>query len=355
MGCGASFESGSGMLDQNASVGGASPRKLKLLQAERYHELKPTSTALTVDELPPAAAAAGMRHAGGSVRVHKSTYQANAPSEDRSTVVLGKDFVFCGVWDGHGGTSCSEYIESHAFNHFAESKAAGNDTETVWADMYRNLDEGYLADTMAPYRSAAPGAMKYPKGLFAGACCTGCFVDLRNGLHCPADQFEILIHSASSLDMAAFTDMIRVKKNRKRGRRGSIERMANTLNTMKQSIMQASGYLEDEIYCQVRVNNTVVGRSPGRGSADPQWHCSVKLRGMSETNFNTVRVELMLQDECVAAVAFSGNGISAFDKALKKVSGFQVCSHSVFALLVHCLHTVLMLNLMNLTLIDHVG
>ena len=36
----------------------------------------------------------------GSVRLYKATYPANDPSEDRSTLVVGDDFVFAGVWDG---------------------------------------------------------------------------------------------------------------------------------------------------------------------------------------------------------------------------------------------------------------
>jgi len=119
-----------------------------------------------------------------------------------------------------GGTPCSEHIESHAFDHFAASKAAGNDNETVWREMYGNLDAGFFAECMEPFRSAVAAGgegapvVKYPKGIFAGACCTGCFVDLRNGLHCPADQFEMLIHSASGLDMDPLLDLLRVKKNR---------------------------------------------------------------------------------------------------------------------------------------------
>ena len=36
----------------------------------------------------------------GKIKLYKHTYPANDPSEDRSTLVVGDDFLFCGVWDG---------------------------------------------------------------------------------------------------------------------------------------------------------------------------------------------------------------------------------------------------------------
>eukprot|EP01048_Picozoa_sp_COSAG05_P006660 COSAG05_NODE_442_length_9803_cov_28.091921_8_plen_155_part_00 len=40
---------------------------------------------------------------GWHVDVHKSTYPANNPSEDRSSLVFTEDdSIFTGVWDGHG-------------------------------------------------------------------------------------------------------------------------------------------------------------------------------------------------------------------------------------------------------------
>ena len=67
----------------------------------------------------------------GTVKIHKATYEANNPSEDRSTVVVGKDFVFCGVWDGHGGTPCSEFVEKEAFDLFAAAKKAGYEAHST--------------------------------------------------------------------------------------------------------------------------------------------------------------------------------------------------------------------------------
>jgi hypothetical protein len=44
-----------------------------------------------------------LEKSGWHLEVWKSTYEANDPSEDRSTVVIDPEsFVFAGVWDGHG-------------------------------------------------------------------------------------------------------------------------------------------------------------------------------------------------------------------------------------------------------------
>ena len=77
------------------------------------HTLHPYSLsharAHRTDEPIPAATRTVGNWAGGTIKLYKATYPANDPSEDRSTLVIGEDFVFCGVWDGHGGTPCSEY------------------------------------------------------------------------------------------------------------------------------------------------------------------------------------------------------------------------------------------------------
>ena len=87
--------------------------------------------------------AAVVEYPGGKLRVHKATYAANAPSEDRATVVVGADFVFGGVWDGHGGIECSQYVERHAFEQFVRSISTGQGEDAVWTDFYRRLDAEY--------------------------------------------------------------------------------------------------------------------------------------------------------------------------------------------------------------------
>ena len=235
--------------------------------------LTPALTSHTSDVIPVDEAV--LQHRGGKVRIHKATYGANAPSEDRSTVVAGEDFIFCGVWDGHGGTAASEHVENEAFGAFARSQAGGTSSRDAWADCFTSLDASYLqVSNVAPAEEVA-------KHLFAGACCTGCFVDLRENLPCPADQHELLLHSAKDLNK--------------------------------------SGFQRSDPYCRVVVNGEVVGRTPTRNrTQSPAWQASIQLRGMLEApQVNTVRVEIMdsqrLQaDENEGYVEFVGPGLEAF-------------------------------------------
>jgi serine/threonine protein phosphatase PrpC len=302
-----------------------SPRfygSMKLLDNERVHELKATCTALSVEPLPDAAAT--VTHSGGTLRVHKATYDGNDPSEDRSTVVIGEDFVFCGVWDGHGGTPCSEYIETHAFEHFADGKSAGKTTEDVWRHCFSSLDADYLQQGMGPGGETEGGQDADTTQLFAGACCTGCFVDLRAGLHCSAQHFELLLDSAVGLDMKALRDQARLKKQRRKGRRASIERMTNTLTKATHFMASSTDSEEDTSYVRVKVNGSVVGRSPARAGTKPEWHTSVVLHGMSETEENTVRIEIMVEEEVGGVVELKGTGMEAFDACRRELKSFPI-------------------------------
>jgi hypothetical protein len=106
---------------------------------------------------------------GGTIKLHKSTYEANDPSEDRSTVVLGDDFLFCGVWDGHGGTPCSSFAESRIFHNFkhalADPRCAG--VQDAFAYSYIATDGDYLQHAGAD-----------PVALLAGTCAVGAYIDL---------------------------------------------------------------------------------------------------------------------------------------------------------------------------------
>ena len=68
------------------------------------------------------------------IRVHASTYDANAPSEDRSTIVLdrtpGRHTLFAAVWDGHTGPEAAEYAAQHCATNFFQSmgKLSSGDT-----------------------------------------------------------------------------------------------------------------------------------------------------------------------------------------------------------------------------------
>jgi hypothetical protein len=55
---------------------------------------------LTTDVPIPSGAEMVTNWSAGKIKLYKSTYPANDPSEDRSTLVIGDDFLWCGVWDG---------------------------------------------------------------------------------------------------------------------------------------------------------------------------------------------------------------------------------------------------------------
>ena len=75
----------------------------------------------TLDPLPAEQSRRALS-ADTTVVLHKGTYPANAPSEDRSTLCAGDGFVFTGVWDGHGGTPCSTYAETKIWEFFFEQR-----------------------------------------------------------------------------------------------------------------------------------------------------------------------------------------------------------------------------------------
>jgi hypothetical protein len=117
----------------------------------------------------------GVLQVGGkpAARLYKTSYPANDPSEDRSTVVVGDNFVFTGVWDGHGGTKCAEYCETAiwpAFQSAVRDRAGGVSTiADAFKHSYTKTDKDYLA----------LGLKKAdPKILFAGSCAVACYIDL---------------------------------------------------------------------------------------------------------------------------------------------------------------------------------
>ena len=62
-------------------------------------ELSPKLFLKTEEPIPSGATLVENWNAG-KIKLYKHTYPANDPSEDRSTLVVGDDFLFCGVWDG---------------------------------------------------------------------------------------------------------------------------------------------------------------------------------------------------------------------------------------------------------------
>jgi hypothetical protein len=131
-----------GVIDLDEFIGGYG-QYLNLLQTGSVHtatrHLHPKVILRTEDKIPDGFHS--VPWCGGNIRVYKSTYPANDPSEDRSTVAIGEDFIFAGVWDGslrcagtafrtltlcmsgHGGVACSSFAEDKVFENFSAAIA----------------------------------------------------------------------------------------------------------------------------------------------------------------------------------------------------------------------------------------
>jgi len=129
--------------------------------------LEPKSTLLTDDETPPA-----LKTPLPGVQLSRSTYPANDPSEDRSTVVMGDGFIFAGVWDGHGGTPASEYTQTHIFPNFKGAVDGGASVKEAFALAYKKTDVDYLEHARA---------LNNPAALFAGTCAVAVYIDAATG------------------------------------------------------------------------------------------------------------------------------------------------------------------------------
>ena len=103
----------------------------------------------------------------------RATYQANAPSEDRSTVVVGEDFIFAGVWDGHGGTFAADFTQTNLFPNFQKAYENGATVSQAFTHAYTQTDRSY-------YYHAKN--VNKPQVFFAGTCAVSCFVDIKTGL-----------------------------------------------------------------------------------------------------------------------------------------------------------------------------
>ena len=130
----------------------------------------------TEEEVPPSLRTLPAS-ASTSVVLHKSTYPANAPSEDRSTLVVGDGFIFAGVWDGHGGVATSNYAETAIYEFFKENfdNTKGASVEDSFKYAYQKTDDTYLATAKKNNDAAA---------LFAGTCAVGAFIDFSSNTVC---------------------------------------------------------------------------------------------------------------------------------------------------------------------------
>ncbi|CAL1372384.1 unnamed protein product [Linum trigynum] len=70
--------------------------------------------------------------------------QANAVIEDHSQVETGRDAVFVGVYDGHGGPEASRFISDHLFKNVMEFARGGNISEDTLRNAFSATEKGFL-------------------------------------------------------------------------------------------------------------------------------------------------------------------------------------------------------------------
>lgn len=84
------------------------------------------------------------RHAAGDFSF--AIVQANEVLEDYSQVEIGRDAIFVGVYDGHGGADASRFISNHLFLHLMRfAQESGTISEDVVRSAFSATEEGFLA------------------------------------------------------------------------------------------------------------------------------------------------------------------------------------------------------------------
>ncbi|KAK8302714.1 hypothetical protein V6Z12_D04G105200 [Gossypium hirsutum] len=72
--------------------------------------------------------------------------QANEIIEDHSQVETGKDAIFVGVYDGHGGPDASRFISDHLFQNLIRlARANGTISEDILRNAFSATEDGFLA------------------------------------------------------------------------------------------------------------------------------------------------------------------------------------------------------------------
>lgn len=138
-------------------------------------------TVLRSDD-PVPALLANLPQTKGRVRVFKGVHAANDPCEDRHTVVHGKDFVFAGVWDGHTGPHCAQFVEDQVFLNLRKQVEQRTPEEIGKEEGLREPFECAYHDTDRAFFQEAKRKVRQreAKGsyLFAGTCAVGAYCDL---------------------------------------------------------------------------------------------------------------------------------------------------------------------------------
>lgn len=97
-------------------------------------------------------------------------HQSNDPIEDTHTIVSGEDFVYSGIYDGHGGAQTSRYLRERSWAEFEKQLKKTRDPKTAFERAWQNLDNAYIEQCLENPKRA---------GLFAGSCAVAVYLDCK--------------------------------------------------------------------------------------------------------------------------------------------------------------------------------
>jgi len=95
-------------------------------------------------------------------------HQSNDPIEDTHEIHYGEDFIYAGVYDGHGGYTTSHFLRKEAYKEFHQQLRATKDPEQAFKRAWVSLDEKYIRQCIKNPRKV---------GLFAGSCSLAAYID----------------------------------------------------------------------------------------------------------------------------------------------------------------------------------
>ena len=95
-------------------------------------------------------------------------HPSNDPIEDTHVVLAGEDFVYVGVYDGHGGAQTSRFLRERSWPEFETQLKKTRDPKAAFERAWQNLDEAYITECLDNPRRT---------GLFAGSCAVAMYFD----------------------------------------------------------------------------------------------------------------------------------------------------------------------------------
>lgn len=103
--------------------------------------------------------------------ITSANYDSNAPIEDTFVIEEGDDFIYAGVFDGHGGAQASIYCRENSWavlqKHIAKQRKSGRvDFNAALQDSLIEVDAMYISQ-----------AKDRRRGMFAGTCAICVYID----------------------------------------------------------------------------------------------------------------------------------------------------------------------------------